>query len=106
VNISYGAVRELLSQMVRDGQVKNQGRGQYVLPDRLQKSPDNAASLTNGKGDVSLSGLSGDLRKQGEGSVVQGEESVVTCTHGYASGNGCYLCDPEHPFRKEQRGSK
>jgi predicted RNA-binding protein YlxR (DUF448 family) len=99
VNISYGAVRELLSQMVKDGQVKNQGRGQYVLPNRLQKGPDNAASLTNGRGDVSLSGLSGDLRKQGEG-------SVLTCIHGYVSGKGCYLCHPEHPFRKEQRGSK
>lgn len=94
VNISYGAVRELLSQMVKDGQVKNQGRGQYVLPDSLQKSLDNADSLTNGKGDVSLSGLSGDLRKQGEG-------SVVTCIHEYPGGKGCYLCDPNHPARKE-----
>jgi len=59
VNISYGAVRELLSQMVGDSQVKNLGRGQYVLPDSLQKSADNADILTNGKGDVSLSGMSG-----------------------------------------------
>jgi hypothetical protein len=30
---SYGAVREMLSQMVKDGQAKNLGRGQYVRPD-------------------------------------------------------------------------
>ncbi len=39
--------------MVKDGQAKYLGRGQYVLPDSLQN---NAISLTNGKGDVSLSG--------------------------------------------------
>jgi hypothetical protein len=31
-NVGYGAVRELLSQMVKDGQVKKLGRGQYVHP--------------------------------------------------------------------------
>ena len=30
---SYGAVREMLSQMVKDGQAQNLGRGQYVHPD-------------------------------------------------------------------------
>jgi AAA domain/Ferric uptake regulator family len=64
VNISYGAVRELLSQMVKDGQGKNVGRGQYVLPDSPQNSPDNADILTNGRGDVSLSRMSGHFRKE------------------------------------------
>jgi AAA domain/Ribonuclease R winged-helix domain len=65
INISYGAVRELVSQMVKDGQVKNLGRGQYVLPDNSQNSADNADILTNGKGDVSLSGMSGNFRNEG-----------------------------------------
>ena len=30
---SYGAVREMLSQMVKDGQAQNLGRGRYVHPD-------------------------------------------------------------------------
>ena len=34
---SYGAVRELLSQMVKAGQVKNVGRGLYVHPDNADK---------------------------------------------------------------------
>jgi hypothetical protein len=47
------------------GQVKNLGRGQYVLPDNSQNSADDADILTNGKGDVSLSGMSGNFRKEG-----------------------------------------
>jgi hypothetical protein len=47
VDIKCGAVRELLSQMAKDGQVKNLGRGQYIHPDNLQNIPDNADNLTN-----------------------------------------------------------
>jgi hypothetical protein len=47
VDMKCGAVREMLSQMVKDGQVKNLGRGQYVHPDNLQNIPDNADKLTN-----------------------------------------------------------
>jgi hypothetical protein len=89
----YGATRELLSQMVKDGQVKNLGRGAYVLADTMQNNADNADILTTQPSNVSLSGLSGDLRKQGEG-------SVVACIHEYPGGKGCYLCDPNHPARK------
>jgi hypothetical protein len=64
VNTSYGAVREVLSQMVKDGQAKNLGRGQYVHPD-YEKIPDNADNLTNGKANVSLSGMSGHSSKDG-----------------------------------------
>ena len=41
-----GTTREMLSQMVKDGQVKNPARGQYVHPDNLQNLPDNADKLT------------------------------------------------------------
>jgi repressor of nif and glnA expression len=47
VDVKYGAVRELLSQMAKDAQVKNVGRGQYIHPDNLQNFPDNADNLTN-----------------------------------------------------------
>jgi hypothetical protein len=33
IEMNNGAVREMLSQMVKDGQVKNPSRGQYVHPD-------------------------------------------------------------------------
>jgi hypothetical protein len=56
-----GATREMLSQMVRAGQVKNLGRGAYVLPDQ-QNSTDDADTLTRRENDVSLSGSSGNSR--------------------------------------------
>ena len=56
----YGATRELLSQMIRDGQVKNLGRGAYILPENIQDV--NADILTMQPSNVSLSGLSGHSR--------------------------------------------
>jgi len=45
VEMREGAVREMLSKMSKDGQVKNLGRGQYIHPARASK-PDNADILT------------------------------------------------------------
>lgn len=70
----YGATRELLSRMAKDGQVKNLGRGQYVHPDNLQNNADNADILTNGRGDVSLSGMSGHFRKEPSGGISVNEQ--------------------------------
>ena len=33
-----------------------------------------------------------------------GELYGVECGHGYVGGEGCYLCDPSHPFRKQEEG--
>jgi hypothetical protein len=52
VDMKCGAVREMLSQMVKDGQVKNLGRGEYVHPDYRQNIPDDADILTNGGNNV------------------------------------------------------
>jgi hypothetical protein len=89
----YGATREMLSQMVKDGQVKNLGRGAYTLPTNLQNNADNADILTNDEANVSLSGMSGHFRREGD-------RSPITCIHGYPEGKGCYLCDLEHPYPK------
>jgi hypothetical protein len=72
----YGATRELLSQMVKDGQVKNLGRGAYALPENLQNIADSADILTTQPSNVSLSGLSGHFCKESK------------------------VCDPNHPARK------
>jgi hypothetical protein len=45
----YGATREMLSQMVKDGQAKNLGRGRYVLPETGQNNADNADMPDNGE---------------------------------------------------------
>jgi len=45
IQMSEGAVREMLSKMTKDGQVTNLGRGQYVHPARASK-PDNGDTVT------------------------------------------------------------
>jgi hypothetical protein len=92
----HGATRELLSQMVKDGQVKNLGRSAYALPDHPQNIPDNADVLTSLPSFVRTSALSGHSRKEDQALYAE----VVTCIHGYPGGEGCYSCDPEHPARK------
>ncbi len=86
VDARDGAVRELLSQMVKDGQAKNLGRGSYVHPD-YQNSPDNADKLTKTNRDGE--GLSGSQDCQGSSVGVPGE-----CHHGVRG--GCWLCQQKH----------
>ncbi len=45
VEVKPGAVRERPSQMVKDEQAQNLGRGQYIHPDN-KNLPDNADTLT------------------------------------------------------------
>jgi hypothetical protein len=45
IEMNEGAVRQMLSQMAKDCQVKNLGRGKYVHPDKAIE-PDNADTLT------------------------------------------------------------
>ncbi len=47
VEAGHGAVREMLSHMVKDGQAKNVGRGKYVHPNAVEKHADNADDLTD-----------------------------------------------------------
>jgi hypothetical protein len=37
---------------------------------------------------------SGDTVKDAKGGTLK------TCNHGYEYGKGCYLCDPDHPYRR------
>jgi hypothetical protein len=39
------------------------------------------------------------------GQKVQGGDRQ-RCIHGFPGGAGCYLCDPEHPFRRKQEDRK
>lgn len=45
VKMKNGAVREMCSQMVKDAQVKNLDRGQYIHPAKANE-PDDADTLT------------------------------------------------------------
>ena len=54
--------RQMLWQMDKDGQIKNPRRDAYVYPN-FEEYLDNADILTNGKGNVSSSGMSDHSRK-------------------------------------------
>jgi hypothetical protein len=43
-----------------------------------------------------VSGLSGGFG---------GEGDTTMCIHEYPGGKGCYLCDPNHPYRIKQRAT-
>ena len=71
--VKDGAVREMLSQMVKAGQAKNLGRGAYVRPD-YQNPPDNADNLTKGSSNVRASGMSGQSSSgDSEDGWIEGE---------------------------------
>jgi hypothetical protein len=47
-----------------------------------------------------LSGKSGSLSRHG-GIEHTDHENLKECGHGFPNGKGCYLCDPDHPYRKK-----
>jgi hypothetical protein len=51
----------------------------------------------------------GQLSVQGGQELQGGQEGqrleaglLESCGHGYPKGRGCYLCDPDHPYRTKE----
>jgi hypothetical protein len=45
----------------------------------------------------------GTLNQSGSKSIKNANRGTLKeCTHGYSGGKGCYLCDPNHPYRKKE----
>jgi hypothetical protein len=84
---SVGSEKVLLGEMVKAGQVSNLSYGKYDLPRNTPYSGDEE----EGKSKRSKDGT---------------RDGRVTCIHGFAAGLGCYLCDPEHPYRKAEGGTR
>jgi AAA domain len=42
------------------------------------------------------------LREESQGGQEGQGDHAPRCMHGFAGGKGCYLCDPTHPYRREQ----
>jgi hypothetical protein len=55
--------------------------------------------ITRTENSLYLSEGGQDAHVNREGGRLPGA-SAVTCTHDYPAGEGCYLCDPNHPARK------
>ena len=39
----------------------------------------------------------------GQGANLVEDGILERCNHGFPRGEGCYLCDPDHPYRKKER---
>jgi hypothetical protein len=59
-----------------------------------------------GKDSKPESASSAYLREVGQGCQESQEGHGPRCIHGFPEGAGCYLCDPEHPFRRRQEDRK
>jgi hypothetical protein len=46
------------------------------------------------------------LREEDQGCQEGQGDQGPRCIHGFPDGAGCYLCDPEHPFRRKQEDRK
>jgi len=82
---SFNTVKKLMWEMSRDGQLRSTGNGRYST---VTGNPGNPG---NPKGRESASLVT----------EVTEVTAPVTCLHGYPEGEGCYVCDPDHPYRKE-----
>jgi hypothetical protein len=45
------------------------------------------------------------LREEGQGGQEGQVDNEASCIHGFRGGKGCYLCDPNHPYRLKQGGA-
>lgn len=46
-------------------------------------------------------GKVGNLNQEDEETIKTANGGILKeCSHGYEGGKGCYLCDPDHPYRK------
>jgi hypothetical protein len=88
---THGSVKVLLGEMVKAGQMSNLSYGKYALPATNPYSPYSANS----------DGEKGDESEESKQSKGTGEAAAITCIHGYPAGEGCYLCDPDHPHRRQ-----
>jgi hypothetical protein len=87
---TVGSVKVLLGEMVKAGQVANPSYGKYGLPSTTPYSPYSANSEDDEEGKSKESKHSKDRSDTAE---------PVICLHGYPEGEGCYVCDPDHPYR-------
>jgi hypothetical protein len=79
---SFNTVKKLMWEMSRDGQLRSTGNGKYATVTGNPKGMEHACSVTE----------------------VTEVTAPVTCIHGCPEGEGCYVCDPDHPYRKKGDG--
>jgi hypothetical protein len=92
---SYNAVKKTMWEMSRDGQLSSTGSGKYAPVTSYPGNPGNPSTV-KGAGSVT------EVTKVTEPDAHPC--SPVPCPHGYPGGEGCYLCDPDHPHHGRDVG--
>jgi hypothetical protein len=88
LEMTENRIKQRLYQMSKDGEVKVVSRGRYELH--------NLHNFHNQK-DAKVTEVM-------EVTDLHNDTSPITCTHGYPGGEGCYSCDPDHPYRSRDAG--
>jgi len=107
-------IKDAKSALNKDGGILNHSEGvegtEYPIskPDSLRMPPAEEEPIKDAKviKDARVSTLEngGTLNQSGSKSIKYASlGNLEECTHGYLGGKGCYLCDPDHPYRKEER---
>ncbi len=91
LEMSENRIKQRLYQMSKDGEVRVVSRGRYELH--------NLHNFHNQE-DTKVTEVMEVMDLHNE------TPSPITCSHGYPGGKGCYLCDPDHPYREKERGEE
>jgi hypothetical protein len=73
-----------------------------VDPETTSDNTDDTVYANPSKGVVSDAGIDNTVYTDaGTSEAVESSsiEEPARCVHGYPQGRGCYLCDPDHPYR-------
>jgi hypothetical protein len=98
---------------------KHDGRSQRILrlalrngvdgvvgldPETTSDNTDNTVYASSSKGDVADAEIDSTVYTDGGTSETVDDRPTgepARCVHGYSQGKGCYLCDPDHPYRAQ-----
>jgi hypothetical protein len=89
VDLPENTVRQRLYQMSKDGEVKVVSRGRYVPHNNHDNHNNESPKVTKVMDVMDVMDSHNDAHP------------AITCLHGYPEGEGCYVCDPDHPYRLE-----
>ena len=106
-------IKAAKSALHKDGGILNHNEGveeaEYLIgkPDSLRMPTTREEPVKDAKPikDARLPTLEngGTLNQDGGETLKNANRGTLKeCSHGYSGGKGCYLCDPNHPYRKKE----
>ncbi len=106
-DISERTLKRAKQELRVKSEKESDGSWTWSLPARVTEEghvPTNGSVGTLGPLEVDgLLGRAGSAYLSEESQGGQGSQEVM-CIHDRPGGKGCYLCDPDHPYRRRQGG--